>query len=231
MNCISKLQSQRFLLRRCWLQPSQTRSIFDESYLITEGLQFKQKEFLASCNDVKAHYENIQRIFQRGGIEVMTQNQVFDTIHSATGNDECNDKEYIKTIVKSFCQDIDRDEKAKQTIIKSFIYLCYINQDHENAKEIADLALSMDIMSNKTKMIYLQLLYNAGQYENLYTVIKMTKKDFISEGSENTDLENNANTHTMALAALYQLGTDEAFRDAMELKKEMVQESRCKTTF
>ena len=87
MNCISKLQSHRFLFRRCLLQPSQTRTIFDESYLSLEGLQSKQKEFLASCNDVKAHFENIQRNFQRGGIEVMTQNQVFDTINSAREND------------------------------------------------------------------------------------------------------------------------------------------------
>lgn len=225
MNCISKLQSHRFLFRRCLLQPSQTRTIFDESYLSLEGLQSKQKEFLASCNDVKAHFENIQRNFQRGGIEVMTQNQVFDTINSATENEECNDKEYIKTIVKSFCQDIDRDEKAKQQIVKSFLYLCYINQDHENAKEIADLALSMNIMSYNAKKIYLQLLYNAGLYENVYTVIKMNKDEPFP------DIARNLNTYTRALAALYQLGTDEAFRDAMELKKEMLQESKCKQNF
>jgi len=216
MNCISKLQSHRFLFRRCLLQPSQTRTIFDESYLSLEGLQSKQKEFLASCNDVKAHFENIQRNFQKGGIEVMTQNQVFDTINSAKENEECNDKEYIKNIVKSFCQDIDRDEKAKKQVIKSFMYLCYTNQDHENAKEIADLAMSMNIMSSNTKHIYLHLLYNAGLYENVFTAIKMTKDD--SSFAENT--------YTTALAALYQLGTDEAFRDAMELKKEMLQDSR-----
>jgi len=221
MNCISKLQSHRFLFRKCLLQPSQTRTIFDESYLSQEGIQSKQKEFLASCNDVKAHFENIQRNFQRGGIEVMTQNQVFDTISSASENEDCNDKEYIKTIVKSFCQDIDRDEKAKQMVIKSFLYLCYINQDHENATEIADLGLSMNLMGYSTTSIYLQLLYNAGLYENVYTVIKMNKDELFPENSTA-----NLNTYTRALAALYQLGTDEAFRDAMELKKEMLQESR-----
>ena len=225
MNCISKLQSHRFLFRRCLLQPSQTRTIFDESYLSLEGLQSKQKEFLESCNDVKAHFENIQRNFQRGGIEVMTQNQVLDTINSARENEECNDKEYIKTIVKSFCQDIDRDEKAKQSVIKSFLYLCYINQDHENAKEIADLALSMNILTYNAKSIYLQLLYNAGLYENVYTVIKMNKAEHFP------DIYRDLNTYTTALAALYQLGTDEAFRDAMEVKKEMVQESKCKNKF
>ena len=174
---------------------------------------------------MKAHFENIQRNFQRGGIEVMTQNQVFDTINSAKENEECNDKEYIKTIVKSFCQDIDRDDKAKQQVIKSFMYLCYLNQDHENAKEIADLALSMNIMSYNAEKIYLQLLYNAGLYENVYTVIKMNKDEPFS------DIIRNMNTYTRALAALYQLGTDEAFRDAMEVKKEMLQESRCKNKF
>ena len=229
MNCISKLQSHRFLFRRCLLQPSQTRTIFDESYLNLEGLQSRQKEFLASCNDVKAHFENIQRNFKRGGIEVMTQNQVYDSITSATENEGCYDKEYIKTIVKSFCQDIDRDEKAKKTVIKSFLYLCFKNQDHENAKEIADLALSMNILTYNAKSIYLQLLYNAGLYENVYKVIKMTKDELFAENY--TNFTRNINIYTMALAALYQLGTDEAFRDAMELKKEMLQESRCKNHF
>lgn len=229
MNCISKLQGHRFLFRRCLLQPSQTRTIFDESYLSLEGTKSRQKEFLASCKDVKTHFENIQRNFQRGGIEVMTQNQVCDTIDSATENEECNDKEYIKTIVKSFCQDIDRDGKAKQSVIKSFLYLCYINQDHENAKEIADLALSMNILTHNAKSIYLQLLYNAGLYENVYTVFKMTKDELFAENYPN--FLKDINIYTMALAALYQLGTDEAFRDAMELKKEMLQESRCKNQF
>jgi hypothetical protein len=223
MNCISKLQSHRFLFGRCLLQPSQKRTIFDESYLSLEGIQSKQKEFLASCNDVKAHFDNIQRNFQRGGIEIMTKNQVIDTINSATENEQCNDKEFIKTIVKSFCQDIDRDEKAKLQVIKLFIYLCYLNEDHENAKEIADLALSMNIMSQNAKGIYLQLLYKAGLYENVFTVIKMTE--------EKDDYNFQGNIYSLALAALYQLGTDEAFRDAMELKKKMVNESRCKTKF
>ena len=105
---------------------------------------------------------------------------------------------------------LDRDEIAKIEVIKPFMYFCHENQDHKNAKEIADLALSMNLMSNNSTTIYMNLLYNAGLYEQVFAVFKISNDTEKFRG----------NFYTLAMAALYQHGSDEAFRDAMDLRKQ-----------
>ena len=76
MNCISKLQSHRFLFRRCLLQPSHTRTIFDESYLSVDNLQSKQKEFLE-----QQHEEQLSKISKI--LKMPESNRSFEDILSA----------------------------------------------------------------------------------------------------------------------------------------------------
>ena len=94
------------------LQQCQKRKIFGASYLGFERIQNKEKEYLASCGDIKANFEAIKHNYEKGGIEVMTETQVKNFMTLAVANPECNDKELVKSVVKSFYKDLGRDTKS-----------------------------------------------------------------------------------------------------------------------
>ena len=105
MNSLSKLCCHSFLVRRCLLQQNQARTIYDIRYLAVSPFLDRRRKFLDSNEDVKTYFESIQRIYKRNGIEALTKSQVLNAIHSASGHEECNDEEFLTSIVKSFCQD------------------------------------------------------------------------------------------------------------------------------
>merc|ERR1719228_2519963 len=64
------------------------------------------------------------------------------------------------------------------------------------------------------------LLYNVGRYENVFEVHQTFDRNLSQKSYR--ELQPFNDSTTLAMAALYQHGTDEAFRDAMELKREKI---------
>ena len=134
---------------------------------------------------------------------------------------ENDHRQLVTSVVKSFCLDEDRDKTSKRVLIKSFIYLCYEINDYESAKEIADLAIASNLFSRRTLRMYLTLLYNSGLYNEVFPAYKACNNGYSPKSKEefaNWNLDT-----TLVMAALYQHGTDEAFRDAMEIKRENIE--------
>merc|ERR1711997_1143487 len=222
MNSFSKPRIYTLLCRNLLLPKRQTRTIFTESWMETEGIQKRRQEFLNSCGDVKDCFKTIHKNYERRGIEALSQSQIHDLIHSASTNSECNDKKFVTSVVKSFCLDTDRDKISRRKVIKGFMYLCYDNNDYESAKEVADVAISENLLSRKALRMYMTLLYNSGLYENVFVAYKTCDNATFVPKSQEDFIGFNFDT-TLVMAALYQHGTDEAFRDAMELKRDKIE--------
>jgi len=171
---------------------------------------------------VKDCFKTIHKNYERRGIEALSQSQVHDLIHSASTNSECNDRQFVTSVVKSFCLDTDRDTISRRKVIKGFMHLCHDNNDYESAKEVADVAISENLLSRKALRIYMTLLYNSGLYENVFIAYKTCDNASFLPKSQEDFTGFNFDT-TLVMAALYQHGTDEAFRDAMELKREKIE--------
>jgi len=185
--------------------------------LDTDVIQRKRQEFLSSSGDPNESFRIIQENYKKRGIEALSQTQVHCFIDYASIITKNDDKQLVTNVVKSFCLDEDRDKVSKRNLIKSFIHLCYGKNDYESAKEIADLAMASNLFSRRTLRIYMTMLYNSGLYDEVFPAYKACDDGFKPKSKEefaNWNLDT-----TLVMAALYQHGTDEAFRDAMEIKK------------
>ena len=216
MNCIFKLYSHRVLCKSILLQQYQKRTIFHASFMTFDKVQKKQKEFLASCDDVKANFQAIKHNYEKGGIEVLTKNQVHNLMALALGNPECNDKELVKSVVKSFNNDLDRELKSRKEIIKSYMHFCYQNQDIKSAQEIPDHIMPLEEFQTMNMLTLMIMLYDAGLYENVHEIFKKGKDNCNSIPAYERQ-------YTIVMAALYQLGTEEAFREAIIIKNEAME--------
>ena len=221
MNSFSKPRIYTLLCRNLFLPKRQARTIFSgDNWFEPKAHVRKRQEFLKSCPDVRHCFETIQQNYKRHGIEALSKNQIHTLIDSA--GTKSDDRQLVTQVVKSFCLDTDRDELIQRSVTQAFIYFCFINNDYESAKEIVDLALPMNLISRKSVRMYATLLYNAGLYEDIFAAYKAHDNDelYTKKRDEFTGLSNDG---TMIMAALYQHGTDEAFRNAMEWKRDKIE--------
>ncbi len=120
-----------------------------------------------------------------------------------------NEDDLSMKVLKSYMTDQNRFVVNKNRVVKEFLWQCYLKENTTLATQVIDfLAKDNFKLSNNLKLIYIATLYKKRNFDALVSFVDhlMQKEDVII-----TNLE-----HLSWLAALYQIGTPEAFEKAMK---------------
>ena len=195
-----------------------TRNIFTKEYLgliILKGIE-KEAHAKAGKNVTKIK-ERMMKTYSQDGIKGLTKNEIFNFIHLVDGEKDMAD---LCRILEEYFANTTPDPKNKEKILSSAIGTCHLRSDLKYSRIMSQGAFFQTFDKNPLAILmHFQLLYDHGHHQELVDKFEKSSK-----------VKNTANM-AIVMAALYRIGTPDAYKKATEMakdKKLMPEEGRTK---
>ena len=179
-----------------------TRNIFTKDYL---GLAFRQKKKKEAHDkagtNVMTIKESFMTSYKRRGIKYLRRNEIKGFMDLVDTN---KDMINLSIVVKDFLADTG-DPKHKERMLCDCIQVCYLRRDLKYSRILSEGDFFQYFDKHPiAQLTHLQILYDHGHYQELVDKFKKLNK------------VNNAANMTIVMAALCRIGTQEAYKQAIE---------------
>ena len=182
------------------------RHIYTKEYL---GLAFRTKKQnesrVEAGKNISKIKNNFMTSYKQKGIKNVRRNEIKNFIDLA----DCEkDMTNLSRVVEDFLAQAG-DPKHKTGMVCNCIQTCYLRRDLKYSRFFSEGAFLQYFDKHPIAMLVLfQLLYDNGHYQELVDKFKTTAK-----------VKNAANM-TIIMAALCRIGTQEAYKEATEMKRQ-----------
>ena len=186
------------------------RTILSEVYMNHKNIE--DFEYYRRTSNPKSDKVRIQKLYKSTGLKQIQWSIPHKVMFCL---DTKKDMKFAKEIVKEFIKSCD--EKQLQfsgdgyRLLGRFYWSCFRLKDAEAAKDLAELEVVKEVFHNEHGHImngYMQILYESGHYEDL---VKVCEENYGNV---------KAQVSVMLAAALYRLGTPQAYAKAKSYDSE-----------